>query len=440
MKKNEELLDIIGEAKDEYVSAAAEQSKRQKIRLSRTFIGGGICAAAIIGVLALTLPQPDDGLPTETTSDASTGLTSVATDTVTTANTATDETTSPEVTEYRPIYVERPKEENTDLEKITLSGLTNGGMGFEGILTYDITTLYQGFPTTRADSLPVYKNLATIGGVPKGIGLTAELTLSEMERMAENIAYALDTEIIEMSHEICGEMLRGGPDIDTAKLDLPLSLDAKCDGIRIHINGNGDISIFFDENVPLPEDNKMEYIIEKYNSLMQYKNPQTITITDSDFDGREHAVYYVFDNSGDDTEKFVNANLCNSRFGFDSDGLFVIHLSNPLVTSEYLGNYPIITETTAKNYLLQGMYLTTVPEEYIDEDGITEEKIGLCRLCYRSGCEEDYFLPYYQFYVKLDEALVNDKVEGLNNYGVYYIPAVSPEYLTGLTLWDERFN
>lgn len=55
---------------------------------------------------------------------------------------------------------------------------------------------------------------------------------------------------------------------------------------------------------------------------------------------------------------------------------------------------------------------------------------------YNTGEREEYFMPYYRFYVELPE----EKRAGLNNYGAYYVPAVEKEYLTNMPVWDGSFN
>ena len=76
-------------------------------------------------------------------------------------------------------------------------------------------------------------------------------------------------------------------------------------------------------------------------------------------------------------------------------------------------------------------------------------------LVYRDGPLEDYYLPYYCFWVDLSPVeSINEEPESYQNgageewrcqeplvmYGAYYVPALPEEYLTNLTVYDGRFN
>ena len=44
-------------------------------------------------------------------------------------------------------------------------------------------------------------------------------------------------------------------------------------------------------------------------------------------------------------------------------------------------------------------------------------------------------MPYYKFYVRLDESHDIPELD-LVTYGTYYVPAVSGEYITNMSRWD----
>ena len=99
--------------------------------------------------------------------------------------------------------------------------------------------------------------------------------------------------------------------------------------------------------------------------------------------------------------------------------------------SQKMGDYPIINTEKAKELLLKGNYITTVPYELPGEKFIAKTE-----LVYRTGAREAYFMPYYCFYVEIPE----EERDGLKTYGAYYVPAVEEEYLTNMPLWDGSFN
>lgn len=66
-----------------------------------------------------------------------------------------------------------------------------------------------------------------------------------------------------------------------------------------------------------------------------------------------------------------------------------------------------------------------------------EEYIARVELAYRTGRFEEILLPYYRFYVLLPEIEDNN---GLKTYGVYYVPAITDEYIANMPVYDGRFN
>ena len=56
---------------------------------------------------------------------------------------------------------------------------------------------------------------------------------------------------------------------------------------------------------------------------------------------------------------------------------------------------------------------------------------------YRKADYDEYFIPYYRFYVELPEAEAD---HDLNTYGAYYVPAVQEKYIANMPLWDGSFN
>ena len=53
---------------------------------------------------------------------------------------------------------------------------------------------------------------------------------------------------------------------------------------------------------------------------------------------------------------------------------------------------------------------------------------------------DEYAEPYYRFFVRLREGFPASAVEGLLNWGIYYVPAVRVEYLSEIPVWDGTFN
>ena len=64
-------------------------------------------------------------------------------------------------------------------------------------------------------------------------------------------------------------------------------------------------------------------------------------------------------------------------------------------------------------------------------------KLKKAELIYRTGEYEEYYMPYYRFYVELPE---EERENGLKTYGAYYVPAVESSYIYNMPVWDGSFN
>ena len=59
-------------------------------------------------------------------------------------------------------------------------------------------------------------------------------------------------------------------------------------------------------------------------------------------------------------------------------------------------------------------------------------------LVYRAPNEEVY-QPYYRFWAEVEPEGIAQQ-EGVVTLGAYYVPAVEPQYLEELPVWDGHFN
>ncbi|MCD8131755.1 MAG: hypothetical protein LUE16_10880 [Lachnospiraceae bacterium] len=85
---------------------------------------------------------------------------------------------------------------------------------------------------------------------------------------------------------------------------------------------------------------------------------------------------------------------------------------------EKLGDYPVITQEEAEEFLRQGYYLSSA--DLSAEDADSAETVSV-ELRYLASAETLIYMPYYQFTVVVEEDMVY----------VCCVPAVSREYLTG---------
>lgn len=460
MKNNEKLLDAIGEVNEDKVPDAPER-KPKTLWIKLSAVGCGVAAAALLGIVILgggMREQPPSqfgggsGDITHAGYEQQTGETTEKPLDPINANTSiaiTDDseqppeaTTSIALAEIYPDYDWEKKE--GDLEPITPS-LGNLGMGFEGITVDDPSELQKeksANPWTEDmnfGQLPVFHNAASDNWVSR-TGIVIHLSEEEMTRMAKTVASMLDTEAVTLKTEY-GEYIEYDGDYPTQEQFesaqmMPVSVTAQCaDDTEIVVYGGGNIRIEFGHIVQLPLDTVEKWdkagadVADKYKKLLQYENPAFF---------EDSGYQCVYDKSGSVLEQILNYNFKITRFCINEEGvLWLVWMDNAFCTAEYLGDYPVITLDEAQEMLLDGKYITTVPDDFIKEGGISADDILVGKLVYRGGASEKYFMPYYRFHVELKDSEYMG--EGYH-YGAFYVPAVSEEYLSDLTVWDGHFN
>lgn len=401
MKNKDILLDVIGDADEKLVPELTAKKKKGSI-LKWTALGG-VCAAVIACVIVLPKMNKNNSI------------------------------VSP--------YGNLPQASNSSIksgkDKIK-SNVRFGDMGFEGMMAYDISELdtpNPWSPDLSLSSMPVYRNLAYTN-----LRMAVYLSEEQMNEIAQNTASALNVNVDETKVTYVKDFVKGGAFDEI--LNSAFSLDVECSNNTIIIvYGDGRIQISF-ENQTLPSSyhfsyrntskeeaqKVLEYLSDKYADLLHYDNTVCYSIADRTFSGDENRSYYVYNQSDDSVQDILNYNLSFSNFAPDDSGnLMCIWLNNPLCASEYLGEYPIITEKEATELLMNGNYFSSVPNDYIRNGSISTDDISKTELVYRNNREE-YYQPYYKYYVELDSNAFN-MADGLKNYGIFYVPAIKSEFL-----------
>lgn len=336
-------------------------------------------------------------------------------------------------------------EEESVLELPMLNpNFASGGFGFEGILLYEedvyssvnLLDIY-GTPET----LPVYKNLAFYDLSGKPVYLSDD----EMIAMGNGFAQTLGFEVLSYETAYSWE-----------DDDIEDYVTMQTIGGEIRVDGNGDAVIEFAVPIPLPAglslgrdtdantaENTAAYLTEQYQTLLSDAEYGVITTVSRTFTGEQHRSVYAYPIGKTAAETYVNRDFSEVTFysgGGDTENtLGMIRISDRRRSMEEIGQYPLISEEEAAEMLAAGEYITTVPEEYLAEGGITEDMILSCELEYRVSNIDEYSMPYYHYYVRLDRFPEN-YAEGLKDYGGYWVPAVHPDYLDPDTVWDGRFN
>lgn len=329
--------------------------------------------------------------------------------------------------------------------------------GFEGYMAYDISELSSANPWTEDDklkTLPVYQNPVEYdrAGAPSA-PVSAE-TMESMKTRLLEAAERLGLENVQVTDNapsqeeidaVTEKFASVGEKVPEGYFE-PTEAVAEQDGIKLTVGADLAVRIEFDPAIDLPgevhfsyngtyEETRAaaEYLLERYRDLLGMEKPQvSITGGDYTYDGEQMFGVEFFDAAGDKTQQIVNYNFNTARFACNDEGkLWIIRLNQPDL-SQKVGDYPIISVKEAQALLCSGNYITTVPEEMPGE-----EYIAKVELIYRDSDLDEYFMPYYRFYVEVPDMARNN---GLKTFGAYYVPAVSGEFLTGMPVWEGQFN
>lgn len=427
MKGNERLLDAIGNADEELIPDTKRKMSRKAI--AWTAAGGGLCAAAAAAVIAFT---------------GSGGRLSEA------------DRLFRETMENHRIFPEYTYEKKQG-EIILPGGMedSGGGMGYLAYSVYDISELDSNNPWTEdtvLDTLPVFRNHIKTDG---GIEMCSYYTQKEAETMLKNAAHALGLSIDEIDYVYAPDSEGNNVTVDD---NSPVSgAETICDGSSVNmgmvtllLEPDGSIFVVFENCINLPEeynasnspDDKSEayrtteYLVSEYRNLIQLEKPVITSWLSRTYKGEAHMKYSAYSKTDDPVEAILNYNFRSVSFEIYMGKLNSIRMENGLANTEYIGDYPIITADEARQLLLDGEYITSVPSDSFEAEDV--EKV---ELIYRSVPWEEYFLPYYCFYVDITDELPKSSDERkLLSYGVYYVPAIEEEYREDIPLWDGTIN
>lgn len=352
------------------------------------------------------------------------------------------------------LWMPAETEANPDLPMLEIS-TDAATMGFEGYMAYDASELVSGNPWQETDKitmLPVYRNQVSYNEYGQLTGGDFE----DMRALLLDVAgrLGLDTDTLPITDDMPDEESRAkitekfaavGEEVPEGYF-VPTKLKACQNGIEIEVGQDLTAAISFDPAVSLPDgynfthyasygevQETADYLETTYAALIGAEKPQR-NIYGGDYDINGNQFYHIefFDGSGDKVRQIINYNFNRTAFYCDDDGkLFLARVYQPDL-SEKIGDYPVITAADAKELLLEGNYITTVPDEMPGE-----EYLAKTELVYRTGNGEEYFMPYYRFYVEVPEL---EQDNGLKTFGAYYVPAVSQAYITEMPVWDGSFN
>ncbi len=356
---------------------------------------------------------------------------------------------------HNPTDISQPAQ-TKDLPMLSISEYINEGMGFEGLWAYDISDLTDSNPwneATSPSSLPVFRNQLSYNkdSVATGanFGKMRELLTDLAGRLGldENSLTITDNAPDEEEKKEITEKMEG--DVPDGYFN-PTQLTTKKNGMEITVDQTMLGTVSFAPAIKLPKQFHFadsasyeetaavaNYLKEQYKNLIHLDNPQ-LNISGGDYSNSENGSglqqeYKIsfYETGKNISESIINYNFRQISFDCDDTGKLSLASLDQTDLSQKMGNYPIITSKDAKNLLLNGNYITSVPYQLPGEKFVAKTE-----LIYRTGTNEKYFMPYYRFYVELPE----EERDGLKTYGAYYVPAVEKKYLSNMPLWDGSFN
>lgn len=329
----------------------------------------------------------------------------------------------------------------------------SGGMGFEGYMAYDISDLVNANPYSedmKITHLPVIANKLAYN--ENYIVQKPDYAL--METLLKDTAKSLGMDVsnLQITNDIPsdeekkaitdkfgGEVPVGYFNIsrmfmedENYKLEVGTDYTVKAEfKVPFEVPSQYNFTYYstYDETLEVAE-----YLKEEFADFIGMEKP-TINISGGDFNIHAEQSYGIsfFENSNDNTQKILNYHFNTVRFYCNENGELDLARRYYTDLSEVVGEYPIIDTKEATKLLEKGNYITTVPEKFE-----STEHIKKVELIYISNSHEEIFVPYYRFYVELQEYKREDT--GLNDYGAYYVPAVEGEYIENMPLWDGGFN
>lgn len=406
MKKNERLLQQLGDVNDKFIAEANPKPKKSRIKLALIGAMGTAAAGVIVWQGVKNIP---DKKPEKSVS---------------------------ETKKYGEI-IEFP--ENTgELEIIRTTGPGGGGMGFEGFMAYDVSTLLDGNPSRENcefTELPVFiepsNEIYSHGNLPV-------YTMDEMEERLKDVAGLLtDEEFTPVDRHPNGDYYKAKAG------NIELSMYSYSSRIYIEFENSVDLPPEYDICNTTDKDHaerSLEYLGEKYRDVIRMDNPTPTVFTDFDIYNEPLTTFALYDNSEDPLTALINYNLRKVYF-YGGRKLSTISIYNNYDYKEFAGMYPVISYDEAYEKLISGDYYTTVWDEHYLPDGINTDEIFFTGIEYNRTNDYKYTLPYYRFLIELPPERTGDMklADGMREFGAYYVPAVSPDYLV-IENMDVAFN
>ena len=258
-------------------------------------------------------------------------------------------------------------------------------------------------------ALPIYKNLSYTGALGEAVYLDEGILWT----MAEEIATKLEMEIIGSRYTLVADekSIAATGIIATANLGT------------IEVNGRGEVYVSFTDGVELPPgyelsseasktnaDKNVDFLISYYWDVLGSDDLTPDSYATYDLEGNRQMNHRAVGtrNGSFDVESYYFNQV---YFYHDEQGkLTGFRFGDCRIATESLGFYPLISVEEAKVLLQEGKYDTHVWTAIVYD----ETNIRRIELMYQKNTSDEYYQPYYCFYILLEDGVT---------YGKFYVPA-----------------
>ena len=258
-------------------------------------------------------------------------------------------------------------------------------------------------------ALPIYKNLS----YTEALGATVYLDEGALWTMAEDIATKLEMEIIESRYT----SVTDEDNVVATGIVATTNLGA------IEVNGRGEVYVSFTDGVTLPPgyelsseasktnaDKNVDFLISYYWDVLGSDDLTPDSYATYDLEGNRQMNHRAVGtrNGSFDVEAYYFNQV---YFYHDEQGkLTGFRFGDCRIATENLGFYPLITLEEAKVLLQEGKYDTHVWAPFVYD----EANIRRIELMYQKNISDEYYQPYYCYYILLEDQ---------ETYGKFYVPA-----------------
>lgn len=310
----------------------------------------------------------------------------------------------------------------------------HGGAGGGGYSAYDISQVTNNNPwydTDKLEFLPVYDNPLSSNGAGEAWGAD----INELKTLALDVAARLDID----SPTLEFKNYRGKPVAEDSSGPTMVVIEA--DDVTITVDQMLSASIDFDTAIPLPQQYKpsynmsydeaydiAEYLKIEFSALLDMDDPQISIEGHYNFSGEPNYQIYFYDGSDDLVEEIINYNFRSVHFWCNENGISGAVIEQ-YDLSHKKADCSVISAGEAEELLINGHFSTDSGDPFPGK-----EYIRKVELVYQNSVFDDYFIPYYRFYVEDPNVRLSEQFDqNIKLYSTYYVPAIDDDYIEQLS-------